>query len=398
LNILFVANRFPYPPYRGDKLKIFNLAKRLSKKHTLFLLTFVQDKRDFGYVKELEKYFQKIELVYLPKYVSVLKCLIKLFSAKPFQIIYFNSRKFDDTYKRFINENKIDVIHTQHLRMSQYSFQTKNIKRVLDLPDAYSLYWKRRAGLKRNFLIRLFNKIEYRKVIKYENIISEFDLNLVCSDEDKEFLKNSHCTSEIEILPNGVDVDIFKDIKHDYSIPNRIIFTGNMDYAPNIDAASYFVRQILPVIEKKIPEVKFYIVGQKPVAKVLNLQSKNVIVTGFAEDLALEYSKSTVAVSPVRIGAGTLNKVLEPMAMGIPVVSTEVGFKGLGAKSGEGVILANGTDDFAEKTIKLLENQEYREEVGRKGKKIVYSNFSWDNISLMLEKYFFNITNLTDEL
>lgn len=397
MNILFVANRFPYPPYRGDKLKIFNLAKRLSKNHTLFLLTFVQDKRDFGYVKELEKYFHKIELIYLPKYVSVLKCLFKLFSAKPFQIIYFNSRKFDNAYRRFVNENKIDVIHTQHLRMSQYSIKTKNIKRVLDLPDAYSLYWRRRAGLKKNFLVKLFNRIEYKKVIRYEDIIKEFDLNLVCSDEDKEFLKNSHKTSKIEILPNGVDLDIFKDIKHDYSISNRVIFTGNMDYAPNIDAASYFVRQILPVIEKKVPEVKFYIVGQKPVAKVLNLQSKNVIVTGFAEDLALEYSKSTVAVSPVRIGAGTLNKVLEPMAMGIPVVSTEVGFKGLGAESGEGVVLAGSTDDFAQNTIKLLENQKYREEVGLKGKKIVYENFSWDKISLLLEKYFLNVIKLTDE-
>jgi sugar transferase (PEP-CTERM/EpsH1 system associated) len=391
LNILFVANRFPYPPYRGDKLKIFNLAKRLSEKHDLFLLTFVQDKKDYKYVNKLNKYFKKIELVYLPKYKSVLKCALKIFSAKPYQVIYFGSKKFSKMYDNFISKNHVDVVHTQHLRMSQYSYKSKDIKRVLDLPDAYSLYWKRRALLKRNFFIKMFDRIEYNKVIKFENIINEFDLNLVCSNEDKEFLENYHKSCNIGILPNGVDLDSFGDQNHDYSICDRIIFTGNMDYAPNVDAVVYFAKEIFPGVLNTLKGVKFYIVGQKPVRKVLNLQSDNVIVTGFAENLAQEYNKSSIAVSPVRIGAGTLNKVLEPMAMGIPVVSTQVGFKGLGIKSGDGVILANNTEEFSDEVVKLLEDRNYRENVGLKGKKAIYENFSWDMISVMLENHFLNL-------
>jgi glycosyltransferase involved in cell wall biosynthesis len=228
-------------------------------------------------------------------------------------------------------------------------------------------------------------------VIRYESIISEFDLNLVCSDEDKEFLKKNHNVNRIDILPNGVDLDVFKNIEHDYSISDRIIFTGNMDYAPNVDAVSYFTKQILPLVTAKIPNVKFYIVGQKPARKVLNMQSERVVVTGFSRDLASEYDKSAVAVSPVRIGAGTLNKVLEPMAMGIPVVTTGVGFKGLGVESGEGVILAEERDEFAKQVIKLLENENYRKEVGIKGKKVVFDNFSWEKISLLLEGYLLNL-------
>jgi polysaccharide biosynthesis protein PslH len=392
LNILFVANRFPYPPYRGDKLKIFNLAKRLSKNHTLFLLTFVQDKKDYKYIDELKKYFSKIELVYLPKYLSVFKCISKVFSSKPYQIIYFESARFKTLYKRFINENKIDVIHTQHLRMSQYSHNTKSIKRVLDLPDAYSLYWERRTKLKRNFIFKIFDRIEHNKVIRYEDIINEFDLNLVCSEEDKQFLKKAHGNCNIDILPNGVDLDNFSDYKHNYSINDRIIFTGNMDYAPNIDAVVYFVKDIFPLILEERPDVKFYIVGQKPIKKVLNLQSDNIIVTGFAKDLSAEYNKSSVAVSPVRIGAGTLNKVLEPMALGIPVVSTQVGFKGLGIKSGEGAVLASSREEFSKQTIKLLKDEDYRKNVGQKGKLIVCENFSWDKITLKLEYFLKELT------
>jgi sugar transferase (PEP-CTERM/EpsH1 system associated) len=391
LNILFIANRFPYPPYRGDKLKIFNLSKRLSKKHNLFLLTFIQEKKDYAYIDELKKYFSKVEVVYLPKYLSALKCAVKILSSKPFQIVYFESKRFKKLVNSFVENNKIDVIHTQHLRMAQYSVSVTNIKRILDLPDAYSLYWARRANLKRNIFQKAFDKIEFKKVLNYEDIITKFDMNLVCSQEDKDFLVQSHNIKTIEILPNGVDLDAFAAKDHDYSIDDSIIFTGNMDYTPNVDAVCYFVKDIFPLILKEIPKAKFYIVGQRPVNKVLALNSENVIIKGFVENLTDEYNKAAVAVSPVRIGAGTLNKVLEPMALGIPTVCTQVGFKGLGVKSGEGVVLSNSADEFAEETIKLLKNKELREKVGIKGKEIIRYNFSWEGISELLEKYCCNL-------
>jgi len=388
LNILFIANRFPYPPYRGDKLKIFNLAKRLCVNHRLFLLTFIQDKKDIVHLPELRKYFDKIETIYLPKYLSTLKCAVNVLSSKPYQILYFSTKKFKNLVDRFVCENKTDIIHTQHLRMSQYTYDIKNIKRILDLPDAYSLYWERRAKLNRNIFIKLFDRIEYKKVMRYESIINEFDLNLVCSEEDKVFLTKAHKTKNIEILPNGVDLSIFDNMSHDYDDPDDIIiFTGNMDYSPNIDAVVYFVEEVFPLILSKFPKIKFHIVGQKPVKKVLNLQSENVIIKGFIEDIASEYNKSTVAISPVRIGAGTLNKVLEPMAVGVPVVSTKVGFKGLGISSGEGAILADDKFQFANAVIKLLGDKEYRREVGIKGKLKVSQQYSWDTISYLLEKY-----------
>jgi polysaccharide biosynthesis protein PslH len=388
LNILFVANRFPYPPYRGDKLKIYNLARRLSENNNLFLITFIQDKNDYQYVGELEKIFKKVELVYLPKYLSVLKCGLKILSKKPFQILYFESSEFRNKLGEFLKNNSFDVIHTQHLRMSQYTHDLSDYKRILDLPDAYSLYWERRTKLKSGLLKKAFHKIEYNKVLVYEEIIKKFDLNLVCSDEDKQFLIEKHKINYIEILPNGVDLTAFRSDTHDYTLNSRIIFTGNMDYFPNIDAVEYFVKDIFPDVVSKFPDVKFYIVGQKPVDAVKRLASDNIIVTGFVENLSDEYKKSSFAISPIRFGAGTMNKVLEPMAMGIPVVSTEIGFKGLGIKSGEGVLLGKNKEEFTKHILDLLSYMELRKQVGEKGKKVIYENYDWDIISKKLEDYF----------
>ncbi|MEO8209063.1 MAG: glycosyltransferase [bacterium] len=393
MNILFVANRFPYPPFRGDKLKIFNLAKQLSKRHDLFLVTFIQDKNDYKYIKNLKQYFKEIKVVYLSKYQSVINCMLNIFSPLPFQINYFKSNIMEKLLNEFIAKHNIDVIHTQHLRMSQYTNKVNNIPTVLDLPDAYSLYWKRRSMLNGNYFKKMFGMLEHKRVLNYEKIITDFNLTLVCSDEDRTLLMNSHQYNNIEILPNGIDLSTFYSQWHDYKINNRIIFTGNMNYFPNIDAAIYFSKEILPEILKKYPDVKFYIVGQNPPQKILRLQSKNVEVTGFVKSIADEYKSSTIAVSPVRVGAGTLNKVLEPMAMGLPVVSSSIGFKGIGAAHGEEIILARNKTEFVESIINLLEDESYRQYIGEGGKNLVTKNFGWDSVSKILEAYFYEVCN-----
>jgi glycosyltransferase involved in cell wall biosynthesis len=331
--------------------------------------------------------------VYLPKYKSAINCLTKIFSPKPFQINYFRSSIFEKLLNDFIGKHNIDVIHTQHLRMAQYTYKINNIPTVLDLPDAYSLYWKRRSMLDGNYLKKKFGLLEHRKILKYESIIKNFDLTLVCSEEDKSLLMNDHQYNKISILPNGIDLSVFDSDNHDYRINNRIIFTGNMDYFPNADAAIYFSKEIFPEILKKHPEVKFYIVGQKPPKKVLELQSENIIVTGFVKSIADEYGASSIAISPVRVGAGTLNKVLEPMAMGIPVVSSPIGFEGLGATHGEEIILAKDKKEFKDSIINLLSDQSYRQYIGEGGKNLVSGNFGWDTVSSKLENYFYQICN-----
>jgi sugar transferase (PEP-CTERM/EpsH1 system associated) len=388
MNILFIANRFPYPPYRGDKLKIYNIARRLKARgHTLYLITFIQDKKDYKYIRELEKVFEKTEFVYLPKKKSLTNILKNVFSGDPLQVLYFRSKELKEKVNRFISENSIDIIHTQHLRMAQYAADIKSIPRILDLPDAYSMYWQRRYRLKKSPFSKLFAYIEYKKILNYEDILKKFNLSLVCSEEDKQYLKKTRGINNIEILPNGVDTDEFARNGTGYDIDNRIIFTGNMSYSPNIDAVLYFVNEIFPGLLHKFPNLKLYIAGQSPGSKIKELESENIVVTGFVKDLSREYELSTVAVSPVRYGAGTLNKVLEPMAMGVPVVMSKVGFEGLEIRSGEGAVIAETKDDFIREISRLLSSKEARTEVGQKGLEIVRARFSWDAVVTRLEGY-----------
>jgi len=391
LKILFLANRVPYPPFRGDKLKIFNLAKKLCATHELHLLTFAQNEEDWTYSEELKKIFTSVHFIDLPKWKSAMNCIGGLFNAIPFQVHYFRSEAMKLAIKELLEKEKFDVVHVQHLRMAQYLEDKMEIPRILDLPDAFSLYWKRKQANTKNPILRFFENLEQKRVFKYEKILSKYNLSLVCSREDKHYLEQQHQLNNISLLPNGVDTSNFYPRPHDYSHNQTLLFTGNMDYGPNIDAVSYFTEEILPKVKIQFPTVKFVIAGQRPVPKVLALANESVQVTGFIPNLADQYDAASVVVAPLRFGAGTQNKVLEAMAMGVPVVCSNIGFEGLGIESGQGAIMQTDPEDFAQSIISLLVSEEKRKKVGQQGVVVIQNKFSWDIIARQLSAYFGSI-------
>ena len=392
MKLLFLANRVPYPPYRGDKLKIYNLARRLKDKHELHLLTFAQTPEDLTYKTELEKIFKEVHFVYLPKWKSAMNCLQGIWNSKPLQVLYFQSVELQQQLDKLIAAHKYDAVHVQHLRMSPYLAQRKEIPRILDLPDAFSLYWERRKLVKRGMLTTMFENIEQGRVLKYEQILKEYNMALACSVEDIAYLEKTHHTNNLRLLPNGVDLEAFAPRNHDYTHNQTILFTGNMDYAPNVDAVGYFTESILPLIRARCPQVQFIIAGQRPVPKVTALANDHVIVTGFVKDLAATYNSASVVVAPLRFGAGTQNKVLEAMAMGVPVVCSHIGFGGLGIQSGDGAIMQTEPVAFANSVIELLSDEGMRKRVGETGMNVIKTRFDWDIIAKMLEGYFVDVT------
>lgn len=391
MKILFIANRFPYPPFRGDKLKIFNLARRLSAKHDLYLLSFYEKRSELEDLQYLKPYFKDFELVYLPKWRSVLNCVPALFTSKPLQLAYFWHPKLKKRLNQLLGRHDIDLVYTQHLRMSQYS-RTLHYPKIIDLPDAFSLYWKRRRETARPWYLKIIDHIEISRLVKYEKVINEFDLCLVCSEEDKRYLEKLHSNRSIDISLNGVDLETFRVGEgHNYSNNTILLFTGNMDYAPNVDAVVHFTRNLWPEIRRRHLHLKFVIAGQRPVKVVRDLASDSVEVTGFVPDLMEVYRHASVVVAPLRFGAGTQNKVLEAMAMGVPVVCTRIGFEGLQVKTGEGVMLGSTDAEFIEKVLYLLDTEKNRRIVGEAGLEIARSRFSWDVIANKLDTYFHRV-------
>lgn len=389
MKLLFLANRTPYPPYRGDKLKIFHLAKRLAAKgHELHLLSFAQSTEDFDARPELEKIFASVSLISLPGWKSALHCLAALWDKKPLQVLYFQDAAMRKALSRMLEAHQFDAVHVQHLRMAPYLSGLKSLPRILDLPDAFSLYWSRRAASERGFLKRKFEHEESRRVLRYEPVMKEYDLALACSDEDIRYLRQSHHVENLRLLPNGVDLGSFAPRAHDYSHNQTLLFTGNMDYAPNVDAVQYFHAEILPLIRRQHPQIRFVIAGQRPVADVKALAGPGVDVTGFVEDLAGQYDAASVVVAPLRFGAGTQNKVLEAMAMGIPVVCSEIGFAGLGIKQGAGAWMQMEPGAFAHSVLDLLGSESLRRSTGQQGMAAIQGRFGWDAIAAQLEEYF----------
>lgn len=387
MKLLFHANRFPYPPFRGDKLKIYNLALELSKNHELHLLTFLEEEEDLKYLPALEKVFTSIHLVPLPKKRAYWGTIKSIWNQLPSQVSYFYHKEMNDKIDDLLATHTFDAVHVQHLRLAPYWQERNDIPRILDLPDAFSLYWQRRVEISSG-IKKAFSQWEYKKLKKYEQVIKAFNLALVCSLEDLKYLRKEQSLSNVELLRNGVNIEQFPLLPHDYDIENHIIFTGNMDYAPNVDAVLYFHEEIWPMIQQALPETKWIIAGQRPVQKVLDLANENIKITGFVEDMAEVYKKASIVISPLRIGAGTQNKVLEAMAMGVPVVSRHIGFTGLGIEQGEGVLEANASKDFAAACIQLLKSATDRKAIGEAGQQVIQEHNTWGTISLVLETYF----------
>ncbi len=394
MTILFHANRFPYPPFRGDKLKIYNLCLRLSKVHELHLITFLEDESDIQYLPELRKIFKEIHLVPLPKGRAIYNTFKTLFNGLPLQVGYFHMQSMQKKIDTLCKAYHYDAVHIQHIRLAPYWQHRSDMPRILDLPDAFSLYWERRANNSKGFK-KFFERFEYKRLLKYEKVLNNFQLSLVCSKEDLNYLKEKQGIRNIAILPNGVDTQTFKLNPHDYTINNTLLFTGNMDYAPNVDAVLYFVEDILPIIKKACPDVQFIIAGQRPVPKVqaLHNEQENVQVTGFIPNIADMYTTATVVVAPLRIGAGTQNKVLEAMAMGVPVVSRNIGFEGLDVDNGEGVYLKMTAHEFAEQCIILLQNETERMRCGNAGQSVIKNRYAWEKVAAQLDAYFEEITS-----
>jgi glycosyltransferase involved in cell wall biosynthesis len=277
--------------------------------------------------------------------------------------------------------------------MAPYLADHQATPRILDLPDAFSLYWKRRAAVQRGQLKKIFEEMEGERVARYEaRVLPQYDRVLACSPEDITYLQQAHGAQNLSLLPNGVDLAAFDRLPpHDYTRGTVLLFTGNMDYAPNVDAVVWFANEILPLIRVKHPDVRFLIAGQRPIPRVQDLAEAGAEVLGFVEDMAAMYREASVVIAPLRFGAGTQNKVLEGMAAGVPVVCTEVGFVGLGVQSGDGVILQKEVQGFADSVSNLLSSEGARRRIGGLGAEAVRARFGWDAIAATLENYFVEV-------
>ena len=392
MKLLFLTSRLPYPPFRGDKLHLLNILKPLSRRHEIVLVSFIQKEEERQWFEELRPFCKRLEVVHLPTWRSLLNCLGALFSSTPFQVAYFRSGTMENLVRRVIGEERPDAIHIHLIRMAQHAEKLRDIPRVVDLTDATSLYLSRFREASRNPLKKMLLAEELRRILSYEPLLSAFDCSVVCSPLDLSVMHRHVPGARVEISRNAVDMSRFPPLDASVTADaNRLIFTGNMTYFPNADAAQFLVREILPIVRAEVPGVQLYLVGQNPPPSVRALAGDGVHVTGFVEDIRAEYARSMVAVAPVRFGAGTLYKLLEPLALGVPVVTTTTGIGGLDVTPGADVLVADSAAGLAAHIVRLLGDPDLRHAQAQRAALKVRALHDWEAVAGDLERVYGSI-------
>ena len=381
MNILYLTQRPPYPPNKGDKLRAFNEIKYLSKNHTIHLFSLTDNRNDLAYIDDLLQFCKTVDIVYKSPIVSKVHSLLALPSTTPLTLRYFFSRKLEQLINKAIQNENIEVIFVFCSSMAQYVDGIPEIPKIIDFVDIDSEKWKQYA-VRSKFPYSFIYQREYEYLKKYEKKIatSYSHCFLVSQKEVDDFHNLVYESPSITALPNGVDLEKFYPLTIEKE-ENSLVFTGAMDYFANVDAMVHFCSDILPLIRKKIPKIKLYIVGSNPSKEILHLGkcNDNIVVTGFVDKVQPYMARSMVFVAPMTIARGVQNKIIEAMAMGLPVVCSSLGHEGIEAKKGEEILVEDINEQFANQVIKLLSIQSDRAKLSASGHQAIERHYSWDS-------------------
>lgn len=379
--MLFLTTCLPFPPVGGEKLRAFYFLKYLSRFWEITLLTFVESEAEKNALKDYGLDNLRVRSVVLPRYHSYLKCLRGLFSREPLEIAYYSSLKMRQAVREELDRAKYDLFLCHLIRMAPYAAGYGAPKKVLDMCDAMSL----RYGLSSRLRKGPFKFIEYlesKRLERYEPEISgEFDLSLVSSAQDKNFLEKNLRIPGVEVVENGLNPEDleFREAPVDLK---KIVFFSNMRTFHNVDAARYFYKDIFPLIKEKIKDAKFFIVGANMPSCILRMnQDSSVRVVKNAPDIRAAVEDACVSVAPMRVAVGIQNKILQSMAFRVPVVATTRGLGGIQAKPGRDILIADSPAQFAEKVVMLMEDPALRERLRGNAYGLVKEKYFWPHIA-----------------
>ena len=387
MKILYLTSRIPYPIDKGDKLRAYHQIKHLSENHEISLFSLNEESNNQLNYSELEKYCSKIFVEKLGKFEIIKNIFFHLFSKLPFQVSYFYSKRIQKKINKIIDIEKPDLIFCQLIRMAEYVINQKKYSRLIDYVDILSKGLERRAEIA-NLFLKPVLIWEYNKVKNYEkNCFEKFNEHIIITKQDRDLLAFKE-KEKVHIIPNGIDTDYFKPLNNTKKYD--ILFTGNLSYPPNIEAALYLVKKILPKLLEVQPEIKILIAGASPSKKVLSLSSTNVAIKSWADDIRDYYSVTKIYVAPLQIGTGLQNKLLEAMAMGLPCITSPLSQQGINAPVGEVLLTADSPEKYFKLIYKLLYEQEFSQSLSINAIKFVSENFDWVKIVETLENNILN--------
>ncbi|MCX5699821.1 MAG: glycosyltransferase family 4 protein [Candidatus Omnitrophica bacterium] len=346
-------------------------------------------KRNFYLIKELEsRGIQVILKVESPGNSKIKALFFSLFSVLPFSVKLRTSGKIKKKIAGYLKENPVDIIICDAVQRALNIPLDNPAYKILYEHNIESMIIKRYAQKEKNIFKKVFAFLECWKLSNFEKKMwNKFDCSIACSPVDKKIMLRYAPESKVHLINNGVESAYYSSNSNIIE-KNTLIYTGQIGWYPNEDALVYFINEILPLVKQAVPEVKLWIVGNKPSDKIKEFSQKNsnITVTGFVEDVRELMQKACVYIVPLRIGSGTRLKILEALSMKKAVVTTTIGCEGIEVENNQHLLIRDAPEEFAKAVLDVLKNEALRISLGENGRKLIEEKYDWKIVFKDLDK------------
>lgn len=379
MKILYVCHRFPFPPKRGGKIRPFNMIRHLAGRHEVTVASLARSAAEAEEGQGIAPHCSRFEMVTVNNSVQALKMVARLPTMRPSSFGYFYSAELAARIERLVANERFDLIFVHCSSVAPYVAEVQGPFKILDFGDMDSQKWLEYAHYK-PFPLSTGYWLEGRKLEREErHLARKFDLCTATTRAEWQTLESYGTGTPSDWFPNGVDSSAFSPGTEPYD-PNTISFIGRMDYYPNQECMFDFCKNTLPLLKARRPDIKLLIVGADPSPAVRKLgEIPGVTVTGSVPQVQPYVRKSALMVAPLNIARGTQNKILEAMAMGVPVVTSGTAAGGVDALDREHFLVANSPAEYAQAILRIIEDPSERNRLSIAGRARMLSHHAWDS-------------------
>jgi len=378
MNILYLCHRFPFPPKRGGKIRPFNMIRHLSASgHKVTVCSLARSPEEAAEGQGLQAHCERFEMGHVKNPIQFLRMIVRLPLVTPSSMGYFFSGELKAKVDGLLASQKWDLIFVHCSSVAQYVEHVKGVPKILDFGDMDSQKWLEYANYK-PFPLSLGYRWEGGKMLLAEKRLARrFDLCTATTRAERETLDGYATGAPSDWFPNGVDSTFFSPDGEPYEA-DTISFIGRMDYYPNQECMQRFCDEVWPLVRERRPQMKLVIVGADPSPAMRKLGERpGVTVTGSVPDVRPYVRRSALMVAPLAIARGTQNKILEAMAMGVPVVTSRIAAGGVDAEAPAHLLVADTPAELAAAIFRIVESPVERERLATAGRERMLSHHAW---------------------
>jgi polysaccharide biosynthesis protein PslH len=378
MNILYICHRFPFPPKRGGKIRPFNMIRHFaSSGHRVTVCSLARSESEAAEGAGIAPYCAEFDVTVVNEPLQYARMIARLPATTPSSMGYFFSSRLASRIKARLADRRWDLIFVHCSSVAPYVQDVTGIPKILDFGDMDSQKWIEYADYKPTPLSWGYRLEGAKMMMAEKRLARRFDLCTVTTQAERRTLDGYDTGARTDWFPNGVDSEFFRPDGQPYD-SDTISFIGRMDYYPNQECMSRFCEQVLPILQARRPNLKLVIVGADPSPAIRQLGERpGVTVTGSVPDVRPFVLRSAVMVAPLAIARGTQNKILEGMAMGVPVVTSRIAAGGVDAIPGVHFLVADSAPEQAARIASLLESPGERQRLGSAGRERMLSHHAW---------------------